>query len=90
MYSGQVLRGSVGVTRIPDLLDTLRQEYENIGQEMSVYKAQRDDYERKRAAFATTTPTRRWVHVTFLLFGCWDSTQPLVRAPPPLPPWSWR
>lgn len=49
MYSGQVLRGSV--TRIPDLLDTLRQEYETIGQEMSVYKAQRDDYERKRVHF---------------------------------------
>ena len=47
MYSGQVLRGSVG-RPIPDLLETLRQEYETMGQEMSVFKAQRDDYERKR------------------------------------------
>jgi len=47
MYSGQVLRGAVG-RPIPDLLETLRQEYENMGQEISVFKAQRDEYERKR------------------------------------------
>lgn len=47
MYSGQVLRGAVN-RPIPDLLDTLRQEHDNMGQEMSVFKAQRDDFERKR------------------------------------------
>ena len=55
MYSGQVLRGSVG-RPIPDLLKTLRQEYETMGQEMSVFKAQRDDYERKRKLLAAWAP----------------------------------
>jgi hypothetical protein len=48
MYSAQVPRHlSSSMTRIPDLLDTLRQDYEQMGQEISVFKAQRDDYERK-------------------------------------------
>jgi hypothetical protein len=57
MYSGQVLRGAVG-RPIPDLLETLRQEYENMGQEISVFKAQRDEYERKRRHPAIRLPPR--------------------------------
>ena len=47
MYSGRTRL--LGSPRFSDLLDTLRQDYETMGQEMSVYKAQRDEYERKCA-----------------------------------------
>lgn len=35
------------MTRIPELLDNIKTEYENLAHEASLYKAQRDDYERK-------------------------------------------
>lgn len=65
-----------GGSRIPDLLDTLRQEYDTIGQEMSVYKAQRDDYERKRSC----------THPAHIPEFCTLHTQPRLRPSPRSPP----
>ncbi len=51
MYSG---RGGAGAgaemssQRVADMLEQLKSEYDQILQDSSVYKAQRDDYERKR------------------------------------------
>ena len=86
MYSGQVLRGAVG-RPIPDLLETLRQEYENMGQEISVFKAQRDEYERKRRTpanrlpprAASRRPPRRPPRLLAMTARC-------ARAPAPCPP----
>ncbi len=42
-------RGGTTRPRLDDALDVIRQEYEAMAQEVNVMRAQRDDYEAKRA-----------------------------------------
>jgi hypothetical protein len=85
MYSGQVLRGAVG-RPIPDLLETLHQEYENMGQEISVFKAQRDEYERKRRPPARRLPLRAAPHRLRRFPRLLALSARGARAPAPCPP----
>ena len=44
----QAVRTGSGSSRLPEVLDTLKSEFEQLNHEASVYKAQRDENERKR------------------------------------------
>jgi hypothetical protein len=48
MFSqGQGVRTSTVASRLPEVLDNLKSEFEQLSHEASVYKAQRDENERK-------------------------------------------
>ena len=47
MYGTQAARSGAS-TRIPDLLEQLKSEYDALGQESTLLKAQKEDFERKR------------------------------------------
>ena len=58
--------GAGGSSRANELLDALRQEFENLSQEASMYKMQRDDLEHK-GEFMNVWLDRYYISVAY----CW-------------------
>jgi glucose repression regulatory protein TUP1 len=47
MYPNARIQGNPAPRSVPDLLETLKSEFDNIAHEGTMYKMQRDEFERK-------------------------------------------
>ena len=73
--------GAVGANgRVPELLEKLKAEYEKMSHETNLFKAQRDEYERKRES--PSSPSMAQVEYTPLASVCTGGSVALACIPP--------
>lgn len=78
---GMFQAGAVGANgRVPELLEKLKAEYEKMSHETNLFKAQRDEYERKRES--PSSPSMGQAENTPLASACTGGSVALACIPP--------